>query len=77
MIGMRSTLGRRASICKELGFTLDFVEHGISYAKLQMMLIDLPRTEKNSGNEEVELTDSNADEIMGMLLTKGGVIKNA
>ena len=71
---MKSTLGRRASICKELGFTLDFVEHGISYAKLQMMLLDMPRVVK-CGKVKEELTDDNADSIMSMLLGKGGVIK--
>lgn len=63
---MKSTLGRRASICKELGFSLDFVEHGISYAKLQMMLLDMPRI-VHGGKSKVALTDENADEIMNFL----------
>lgn len=71
-MGMRSTLGRRASICKELGWSLDFVEHGISYAKLQMMMVDMPRivhTDKKT--EHYTLTDDNADEFFGMLAARG------
>lgn len=60
---MRSTLGRRASICKELGWSLDFVEHGISYAKLQMILMDMPRIVKDDGAEHITLTDDNAEEV--------------
>lgn len=65
---MRSTLGRRASICKELGFTLQFVEHGISYAKLQMMTLDMPRVVHGKAKERYELTDDNADEFFRMLM---------
>lgn len=68
---MRSTLGRRASICKELGFSLDFVEHGISYAKLQMMMMDMPRVVHGEKKERYELTDDNADEFFGMLMSQG------
>ena len=73
---MKSTLGRRASICKELGFSLDFVEHGISYAKLQMMVVDMPRiVHIDKDNITEALTDENADDIIGMLMSKGGVLK--
>ena len=68
---MKSTLGRRASICKELGFSLDFVEHGISYAKLQMMMMDMPRVVHGDKKEHYELTDDNADEFFGMLMSQG------
>ena len=71
MTGMRSTLGRRASICKELGFSLDFVEHGISYAKLQMMMMDMPRVVHGEKKEQYELTDDNADEFFSMLMSQG------
>ena len=70
-MGMRSTLGRRASICKELGFSLDFVEHGISYAKLQMMMLDMPRVVHGEKKERYELTDDNADEFFSMLMSQG------
>ena len=66
---MRSTLGRRASICKELGWSLDFVEHGISYVKLQMIMIDMPRIISRGGKntEHITLTDDNADEVWAMI----------
>ena len=66
---MKSTLGRRASICKELGWTLDFVEHGISYVKLQMIMMDMPRIISRSGKntEHITLTDDNADEVWAMI----------
>lgn len=67
---MKSTLGRRASICKELGWSLDFVEHGISYAKLQMMMVDMPRLVNKKKAEHYTLTDENADEIFGMLAAR-------
>lgn len=66
---MKSTLGRRASICKELGWTLDFVEHGISYVKLQMIMMDMPRIISRGGKntEHITLTDDNADEVWAMI----------
>ena len=73
---MKSTLGRRASICKELGFTLDFVEHSISYVKLQMMMMDMPRVVHGDKTEHYELTDDNADEFFGMLMKRGKQMTN-
>jgi hypothetical protein len=68
---MRSTLGRRASICKEFGWTMDYVEHGISWGKLQMMIMDMPRLEKSDGKPKaIELTDDNAEEVFGMLMKR-------
>lgn len=70
---MRSTLGRRAEICKELGWSLDFVEHGISYVKLQMMMLDLPRVVKAEGGaneggyDEIELTEDNVEDVFGTI----------
>jgi len=73
---MRSTLGRRASVCKELGLSLEFVEHGISYAKLQMMIIDMPRmVDRTNKGKRVALTDDNADELMPVLLAGGAVLE--
>lgn len=71
---MKSTLGRRAMICKELGWSLEYVEHGISYAKLQMMMLDMPHyidnnTEKKSN--KIELTDDNEDEFLQMMMGHG------
>lgn len=66
---MRSTLGRRASVCKELGWSLDFVEHGISYAKLQMMMMDMPRViHEDKKKEHFKMTDDNAEEVFGMIM---------
>ena len=68
---MKSTLGRRGMICKELGWSLEFVEHGISYAKLQMILMDMPRFK--DGKKREELTEDNADDIFNMLNKRMGV----
>lgn len=74
---MKSTLGRRASICKELGWSLDFVEHGISYAKLQMMMMDMPRiVHKDNSVERYEITDDNAEEMFGMLMARSKKMMN-
>jgi len=70
---MKSTLGRRGMICKELGWSLDYVEHGISYMKLQMILMDMPRFESGDKKKVVELTDDNADDIFNMLNQRMGV----
>ena len=71
---MKSTLGRRAMICKELGWSLDYVEHGISYAKLIMMLLDMPHyIDKEKDN--TKRTDDNEDDIMQMMLSLGARIK--
>lgn len=75
---MHSTLGRRALICKELGFSLDFVEHGISYAKLQMMLMDMPRvvrTNKEKKVEHITLTEDNAEQVLSMMMVGGTVLE--
>lgn len=75
---MKSTLGRRALICKELGWSLEFVEHGISYAKLQMMLMDMPRidNEGKEGVEHITLTEDNAEEVLQMMMVGGTVIED-
>ena len=70
---MKSTLGRRGMICKDLGWSLDYVEHGISYMKLQMILMDMPRFESGDKKKVVELTDDNADDIFNMLNQRMGV----
>lgn len=70
---MKSTLGRRGMICKELGWSLDYVEHGISYAKLQMILMDMPRFEDTDNKKYEELNEDNADEIFNMLNKRMGV----
>ena len=73
---MRSTLGRRAEICKELGWSLEFVEHGISWAKLQMVVMDMPRMVGNGDRKKrTELTEDNADELMPILLAGGAVLE--
>lgn len=74
---MRSTFGRRAAICKEMGWSLDFVEHGISYVKLQMMMLDLPRVHYGDKDEtHITLNDDNADEVWAMLTGAQGVKVN-
>lgn len=74
---MHSTLGRRALICKELGFSLDYVEHGISYLKLQMMLLDMPRVVSDSEKkaEHITLTEDNAEQVLSMMMVGGTVLE--
>jgi hypothetical protein len=50
---------------------MDYVEHGISWGKLQMMIMDMPRLEKSDGKPKaIELTDDNAEEVFGMLMKR-------
>lgn len=66
-------------ICKELGWSLDYVEHGISYVKLQMMIADMPhyldeeREDKATG---IELTEDNADEVLQLMMGHGARMKD-
>lgn len=63
-------------ICKELGWSLDFVEHGISYAKLQMTVADMPRVGKREQDEPITLTDENEKEVFDMIFKGlGGTYK--
>lgn len=76
---MKSTLGRRGMICKEMGWSLEYVEHGISYAKLQMILMDMPRFEDTTKDKKVEhftLTDENAEELLPMMMVGGTVLED-
>lgn len=64
-------------ICKELGFSLDYVEHGISYLKLQMMLLDMPRVLSNNEKkaEHITLTEDNAEQVLSMMMVGGTVLE--
>lgn len=64
-------------ICKELGWSLEFVEHGISFAKLQMMIADMPHYIKKGDKtvESIELTDDNAEDVYAMMMAHGARIK--
>jgi hypothetical protein len=49
---------------------LDYLEHGISWGKVQRMLIDAPSIEdeeEKKGDTNITLTDSNADEVLAMI----------
>lgn len=66
-------------ICKELGWSLEYVEHGISYAKLQMILMDMPRFEDTTKDKKVEhftLTDDNAEEMLSVMMVGGTVLED-
>ena len=52
------------------------MEHGISYLKLQMMMVDMPRVVRGEKKEHYELTDDNASEFFGALMNSGKRIKN-
>ncbi len=71
MIQSRSTYGRRAAICEKFGWTMDYLNHCISYAFIIRCLCDLPRYEYDKDNtkqgEKIKLTDSNADEFAAFI----------
>lgn len=64
--GLKSTYGRRGSICAHFGWTLEYLEHGIEWAIVQRMLIDAPGYEYGEDKKvnEVELTDETVEDFM-------------
>lgn len=68
--GLKSTFGYRYAICQALGWTIDYLENGISWVKVQRMIIDAPgyEIEDEEGGllgdkTDVRLTADNADAI--------------
>ncbi|MGV4448715.1 hypothetical protein ACQ1PN_12045, partial [Ornithobacterium rhinotracheale] len=43
--GLKTTFGLRGSICAHFGWTIDYLENEISWAKVQRMIADQPRYE--------------------------------
>ena len=64
--GLNSPYGRRGSICAHLGWTWDYLHHGIAWAIVQRLLIDAPDTEPADGEENTEttITNENAEQIL-------------
>ncbi|WP_313386897.1 hypothetical protein [Chishuiella sp.] len=74
---MRSTYGTRASICNHFNWTLDYLENGISWAKVQRLMADMPsydyddkESDSNNNNSQVnkpvKITEQNAGDILKM-----------
>ncbi len=63
--GLDSTFGRRGAICEHFGWTLEYLEHGVSWPIVQRMMIDAPGVEYTDGEvEEITLTADNSADIM-------------
>lgn len=59
-------------MCAHFGWTVDYLEHGISWGKVQRMLIDAPGVDEaqdgsGKGDTEIVLTDNNADEVLKLI----------
>ena len=66
--GLNSPFGRRGSICAHLGWTWDYLHHGVPWATVQRLLIDAPSVENDEdGAEEITLTADNASEVLDMI----------
>ena len=75
---MRSTYGTRASICDHFNWTLDYLENGISWAKVQRLMADAPSNDYDDKNEEenknnkkelakpIKITEQNQADILKM-----------
>lgn len=70
MIQSRSTYGRRAAICEKMGWTLNYINHSVSYAVLIRCLIDMPRyeyDEDNKNGSKIKLTAENAADFVNLI----------
>lgn len=70
---MKTTYGTRASICAHFHWTLDYLENGISWAKVLRMMADLPEYDynedstKNTSEKKIKITEQNEDDLLKML----------
>lgn len=61
-------MGRRRAICEHFGWTYDYLVEGIPWGLVQRMMIDAPSYENNDSKEEnIRLTEENADSIMSYI----------
>lgn len=74
---MKSTYGTRASICNHFNWTLDYLENGISWAKVQRLMADMPsydydnkesdsNNNNSQSNKSIKITEQNAGDILKM-----------
>ncbi|WP_313376709.1 hypothetical protein [Chishuiella sp.] len=75
---MRSTYGTRASICNHFNWTLDYLENGISWAKVQRLIADMSSDDyddkesdsnnntnnSSQSNKSIKITEQNAGDIL-------------
>lgn len=55
---MNTSFGLRGVICERFGWTLDYLENKIPWMDVHLMMIDAPRFEPNSENDnEVDEKD--------------------
>ena len=69
---MRSTYGTRASICDHFNWTVDYLENGISWAKVQRLMADAPSYDYDDKDEDsksansIKITEQNQEDILKM-----------
>lgn len=68
VVGLGSPHGRRGAICAQMGWSWEFLHHGISWALVQRILADQARIVDGKEKKTVRLTEKNADEIIKQLL---------
>jgi hypothetical protein len=56
------------AICAQMGWSWEFLHHGISWALVQRILADQARIVDGKEKKTVRLTEKNADEIIKQLL---------
>ena len=67
--GLNSPYGRRGSICAHLGWTWDYLHHGVAWAIVQRLLIDAPSISddedgKTAGVTTTKITSENAESVL-------------
>ena len=61
---MSSPHGRRGAICQHFGWTYDYLLNGIAWGLVQRMMIAAPSYDKGEEDENIVLTEDNAQNIM-------------
>lgn len=61
---MSSPHGRRGAICQHFGWTYDYLLNGIAWGLVQRMMIDAPSYDMGDKEEDIVLTEENAQNIM-------------
>ena len=68
-MGLGSPHGRRGAICAQMGWSWEFLHHGISWALCQRILADQAKiVDKKDLKKTTRLTEANADEIIKKLM---------
>ncbi len=65
---LNSPYGRRGSICAHLGWTWDYLHHGVAWAIVQRLLIDAPSIaddeDGSTDTKATKITSENAESIL-------------